>query len=46
MKIAIATVLTLVWIVCTANACHKDDKPVVLHYFLGLLLAAIWGHIL
>ena len=46
MKIAIAIVLTLVWIVYTANACHKDDKPVILPYFLGLILAAIWGNIL
>lgn len=46
MKIAITIVLTLIWIVYTANACHKDDKPVILHYFLGLLLAAIWGSIL
>ena len=46
MKIAITAVLTLIWIVYTTNACHKDDKPVVLPYFLGLLLAAIWGHIL
>jgi hypothetical protein len=46
MKIAIAIVLTLVWIVYTANACRKDDKPIILHYFLGLLLAAFWCRIL
>ena len=46
MKIAIAIVLTLVWVVYTASACHEDDKPVILPYFLGLILAAIWGNIL
>lgn len=46
MKIAIAIVLTLVWVIYTANACHKDDRPVIIHYFLGLLLATFWGSIL
>lgn len=46
MKIAIAIMLTLIWIIYTTNACHKDDKPVIVHYFLGLLLAAFWCSIL
>lgn len=46
MKIAVAIVLTLVWIIYTVDACHKDDEPVILPYVLGLLLAAIWGSIL
>ena len=45
MKIAIAIVLTIIWMIFTDDACHKD-KPVVIHYILGLLLAAFWGSIL
>lgn len=45
MKIAITIVLTLIWVVYTVNACRKD-KPVVLPYCLGLLLAAVWSSIL